>query len=58
MGIVYDFILEDGEQPPKLPKAILIRFDNYTGPSFLGEKEPKIVALAPTTFENYSKIKG
>ena len=58
MGTIYDFIPEDGEQPPKLPKAILIKFDKYTGPSFLGEKEPKIVALASTTFENYSKIKG
>ena len=32
-GTVIDFIYADNHQPPDLPQAVIVKFDNYKGPS-------------------------
>ena len=32
-GTVIDFIYADNQQPPDLPEAVIVKFDNYKGPS-------------------------
>ena len=32
-GSVIDFIYADNQQPPDLPEAVIVKFDNYRGPS-------------------------
>ena len=34
-GVIYDIIPENDSYPTSLPRAILIKFENYTGESFL-----------------------
>ena len=33
-GTVVDFIFKDNHQPPDLPIAVMVNFDNYRGPAF------------------------
>ena len=34
MGTVVDIIFAENHNPPDLPIAVLVKFDNYCGPSF------------------------
>ena len=36
-GHVIDIIYKEGHEPPYLPIAIIVKFDDYTGQSFLNE---------------------
>lgn len=46
-GTVYDIIYQEGHQPPSLPVAALVQFDDYCGPQF----HNNCVPIAPITFE-------
>ena len=47
MGTVHKIIYRD-DMPPGLPYCVLVKFDDYTGPSIL-ENDPKIVPIQPYT---------
>ena len=52
MGTVLDIIYKEGDNPPALPIAVLVQFDDsYTGPSFCSDK-PRCVPIIPETNES------
>lgn len=46
-GTVYELLYQEGHAPPNLLVAVLIQFDNYSGPSFL----ENCVPIVPITYE-------
>ena len=53
-GIVVDFIFENNHQPPDLPVAVIVKFDNYKGPSF-NETQPSCLPICPITVLSQSE---
>ena len=52
MGTVLDIIYKEGDNPPALPIAVLVQFDDsYTGPSFCSDK-PRCIPIIPETNES------
>ena len=49
-GTVHNILYQEGQQPPNLPIAVLVVFDNYCGPSFL-QQHSKCVPIPPITCE-------
>ena len=50
VGHVYKIIYGPGESPPMLPRAILVTFDGYIGPTFPSkDKIQKLVPIVPVT---------
>lgn len=47
-GTVIDFIYADNQQPPDLPQAVIVEFNNYTGPS-ISESMSSCVPICPVT---------
>ena len=47
-GTVIDFIYADNQQPPDLPEAVIVKFDNYRGPS-ISESISSCVPMCPIT---------
>jgi len=47
-GVVVDFIYSTNQQPPNLPIAVIVKFDEYTGPSINNEL-PHCVPICPIT---------
>ena len=47
-GTVVDFIYDNNLQPPSLPIAVIVQFDEYDGPSIF-ENRPKRVPICPVT---------
>ena len=47
-GTVVDFIYESNHQPPDLPVAVMVQFDDYRGPPF-SETQPSCVPICPIT---------
>ena len=47
-GTIVDFIYNHNNQPPDLPIAVVIKFDNYTGPS-ISHSVPSCVPICPIT---------
>ena len=47
-GTVVDFIYADDQQPPDLPVAVIVKFDDYTGPS-INDSMPACVPICPIT---------
>jgi DNA replication protein DnaC len=47
-GTVVDFIFENNHQPPDLPVAVIVQFENYRGPSF-DDTRPSCVPICPIT---------
>ena len=45
---VIDFIYADNQQPSDLPQAVIVKFDNYTGPS-ISESISSCVPICPVT---------
>ena len=45
-GIVRHFILQHDHQPPDLPIAVIVQFDNYRGPS-ITHSMPSCVPICP-----------
>ncbi|KAL9954795.1 hypothetical protein ACROYT_G042374 [Oculina patagonica] len=52
-GIVLDFIYADNQQPPDLPQAVIVKFDNYTGPS-ISDSISSCVPICPITVNSQS----
>ena len=48
-GTVVDIIYKDNTGPPDLPLAILVQFDEYTGPAFLPTRHRNCVSISPFT---------
>lgn len=49
-GIIKEILYQPNHTPPELPIAVLVNFNNYTGPPFL-ESHPKCVPIPPLMFE-------
>ena len=47
-GTVIDFIYQHGHQPPDLPIAVIVQFDDYRGPS-ISDSRPSSVLIYPIT---------
>ena len=47
-GTVVDFIYANNQQPPDLPVSIIVKFDNYSGPS-INDTMPGYVPICPIT---------
>ena len=47
-SVVMDFIYSTNQQPPNLPIAVIVKFDEYTGPSINNEL-PHCVPICPIT---------
>lgn len=47
-GSVVDFIYQDNQRSPDLPIAVVVHFDNYTGPP-LSQDLPSCVPICPIT---------
>ena len=47
-GVVIDFIYCNNQQPPDLPVAVIVKFDEYTGPSIHNDI-PHCVPICPIT---------
>jgi hypothetical protein len=47
-GTVVDFIFEHNHQPPDLPVAVIVQFENYRGPSF-DDTRLSCVPICPIT---------
>ena len=47
-GIVIDIVYQTGHAPPSLPIAVIVKFDQYRGPSF-SDQETSLVPICPVT---------
>ena len=47
-GTIVHFIYQNGHQPPDLPLAVIVKFDNYRGPS-ISQTFPSYVPICPIT---------
>ena len=54
-GTVADIIFENNHQPPDLPIAVMIEFENYTGPVF-DENRPLCVPICPITVSSHTEV--
>ena len=52
-GIVIEFIYANKQQPPDLPQAVIVKFDNYTGPS-ISNSISSCVPICPITVNSQS----
>jgi ATP-dependent DNA helicase PIF1 len=48
MGIVQEIVFEENQGPPSLPIAVLIEFDNYTGPAIMTAEGKRLVPIPPS----------
>ena len=53
-GTVVDLIFQNNHQPPDLPIAVVVRFENYTGPVF-DENLPSCVPICPITVSSQTE---
>ncbi|XP_028404097.1 uncharacterized protein LOC114526773 [Dendronephthya gigantea] len=53
-GIVVDIIYHNNHQPPDLPIAVIIEFENYRGPAFNVDK-PSCIPICPITVSSQSE---
>ncbi len=47
-GTVFDIIYQSNHQPPDLPIAVIVQFENYRGPVF-NENQPLCIPICPIT---------
>ena len=52
-GTAHDFIYEIGSQPPDLPTAVIVQFDDFRGHP-LSEIEPSCVPICPISVSSQS----
>ena len=52
-GIVIDIIYHNNHQPPDLPIAVIVQFDDYRGPS-ITDAQPSCVPICPVTVSAHS----
>ncbi|XP_028417864.1 ATP-dependent DNA helicase PIF1-like [Dendronephthya gigantea] len=53
-GIVVDIVYQNNHQPPDLPIAVIIEFENYRGPAFNVDK-PSCIPIYPITVSSQSE---
>ena len=53
-GTVIDFIFESNHQPPTLPVAVIVQFENYRSPSF-DDTRPSCVPICPITVSSQTE---
>ena len=50
VGHIYKIIYGPGESPPMLPRAVLVKFDGYIGPTFPNKDNvEKLVPIVPVS---------
>ena len=54
MGTVHDIVYKPNTRPGTLPAVVLVKFDQYTGPSCL-ETEERVVPICPRKAEWFTK---
>ena len=54
-GTVVNIIFENNHQPPDLPVAIMVKFENYRGPVF-DENHPSCVPICPITVSSQTEF--
>ena len=54
-GTVVDIIYQNNHQPPDLPIAVIVEFENYRGPVF-NENQPLCIPICPITVASQTKI--
>lgn len=54
-GIVVNIIFKNDHQPPDLPIAVVVEFENYRGPSFIQNK-PFSVPICPITVSSQTEV--
>ncbi|CAB4014055.1 Hypothetical predicted protein [Paramuricea clavata] len=54
-GIVVDIIYQNNHQPPDLPIAVIVEFENYRGPVF-NENQPLCIPIYPITVTSQTEI--
>ena len=54
-GAVVDFIYQNNHQPPDLPIAVIVEFENYRGPVF-NENAPLCIPICPITVSSQTEI--
>ncbi len=47
IGTIQDLLFKEDQEPPSLPIAVLIFFDNYTGPTISNLEGERVVPIAP-----------
>jgi len=49
VGIIQEIIFKENQSPPShfLPIAVMVKFDNYSGPTILAADEKKLVLIVP-----------
>ena len=47
IGTVRDILFENGQDPPLLPIAVFVEFDDYTGPAIMSAEGKKVVPIPP-----------
>ena len=57
VGEIKYIVYLENEGPPSLPHMIIVRFEQYIGPSYLGDDEEKCVPLVPMEHHWTSKQK-
>ena len=53
-GTVIDFIFQNNHQPPALPVAVIVQFENYRGPSF-NDTQLSHVPICPITVSSQTE---
>ena len=54
-GIVVDMIFQNNHQPPDLPIAVIVEFENYRGPAF-SQNKPLCVPICPLTVSSQTEV--
>ncbi len=54
-GTIVDIIYQNNHQPPDLPIAVMVEFENYRGPGF-NESQPLCVPICPITVASQTEI--
>ena len=54
-GTVVDIIYQNNYQPPDLPIAVMVEFENYRGPEFI-ESKPLCIPICPITVSSQTEI--
>ena len=54
-GTVVDIIYQNNHQPPDLPIAVIVEFENYRGPVFI-ENQPLCIPICPITVTSQAEV--
>jgi hypothetical protein len=51
VGTIQEIVFEENKGPPSLPIAIMVEFDNYSGPAILTKDDKRLVSVSHSTWE-------